>query len=112
MSDFSGSGLPLRRFGGFRTDSSLCHQLSSHQEQVAERKQREQLGTVLGQSPVAGLYVAELALDDAEGVATAVVASIGDISRFASPEKLASYFGLTPRVRQSGGLRGNEDAQT
>jgi len=35
-------------------------------------------------------------------IATAVIASIGDISRFATPEKLASYFGLTPRVRQSG----------
>lgn len=35
-------------------------------------------------------------------VATAVLASIGDIKRFQSPEKLASYFGLTPRVRQSG----------
>ena len=35
-------------------------------------------------------------------VATAVLASIGDISRFATPQKLASYFGLTPRVRQSG----------
>lgn len=35
-------------------------------------------------------------------IATAVMASIGDIGRFASSEKLASYFGLTPRVRQSG----------
>lgn len=35
-------------------------------------------------------------------IATAVIASIGDISRFQTPEKLASYFGLTPRVRQSG----------
>ncbi len=35
-------------------------------------------------------------------VATTVLASIGDISRFQSPEHLASYFGLTPRVRQSG----------
>lgn len=35
-------------------------------------------------------------------VATAVMASIGDISRFRSPEKLVSYFGLAPRVRQSG----------
>lgn len=35
-------------------------------------------------------------------IATAVLASIGDISRFKSPEHLASYFGLTPRVRQSG----------
>jgi transposase len=35
-------------------------------------------------------------------VATAVIAAIGDIGRFERPEKLASYFGLTPRVRQSG----------
>lgn len=35
-------------------------------------------------------------------IATAVIASIGDFSRFQTPEKLASYFGLTPRVRQSG----------
>ncbi|TCS62713.1 transposase [Primorskyibacter sedentarius] len=35
-------------------------------------------------------------------IATAVIASIGEISRFQTPEKLASYFGLTPRVRQSG----------
>jgi len=35
-------------------------------------------------------------------VATAVLASIGDISRFQCPEKLVSYFGLAPRVRQSG----------
>ena len=35
-------------------------------------------------------------------VATMVLASIGDVSRFESPQKLASYFGLTPKVRQSG----------
>lgn len=35
-------------------------------------------------------------------VASTVLASIGDIKRFASPDKLASYFGLTPKIRQSG----------
>ena len=35
-------------------------------------------------------------------ISTSVLASIGDISRFQTPQKLASYFGLTPRVRQSG----------
>ena len=35
-------------------------------------------------------------------IATAIIAAIGDISRFPSPESLASYFGLTPRIRQSG----------
>jgi len=35
-------------------------------------------------------------------VASTVLASIGDISRFETPEKLSCYFGLTPKVRQSG----------
>jgi transposase len=35
-------------------------------------------------------------------VAATVLASIGDVSRFATPQKLSSYFGLTPKVRQSG----------
>src|SRR5215467_4998064 len=35
-------------------------------------------------------------------VAAGLVAAIGDIRRFASPQKLVSYLGLNPRVRQSG----------
>ena len=35
-------------------------------------------------------------------VAAGLVAAIGDIGRFKSPQKLVSYFGLNPRVRQSG----------
>lgn len=35
-------------------------------------------------------------------IATAVIASIGTIDRVQTPEKLARYFGLTPRIRQSG----------
>ena len=35
-------------------------------------------------------------------VAVSLVAAIGDVSRFARPEKLVSYFGLNPSVRQSG----------
>jgi transposase len=35
-------------------------------------------------------------------VAVGVMAAIGDITRFKSPQKLVSYFGLNPRVRQSG----------
>ena len=35
-------------------------------------------------------------------IATGIVAAIGDIRRFSSPQKLVSYFGLNPRVRQSG----------
>jgi len=34
--------------------------------------------------------------------AYAILASIGDINRFECPKELVSYFGLAPRVRQSG----------
>jgi hypothetical protein len=58
--------------------------------------------------------IAESALDDAAikrlltitgvnlAVAAGLMAAIGDIGRFSSPQKLVSYFGLNPRVRQSG----------
>ncbi len=35
-------------------------------------------------------------------VAAGLVAAIGDVGRFPDPEKLVSYVGLNPRVRQSG----------
>src|SRR4029450_11003309 len=35
-------------------------------------------------------------------VAAGLVAAIGDIGRFSSPQKLVSYFGLPPRVPQRG----------
>ena len=35
-------------------------------------------------------------------VAAGLVAAICDVRRFSSPRKLVSYFGLNPRVRQSG----------
>lgn len=35
-------------------------------------------------------------------IAISVLAAIGNIQRFSSPQKLVSYFGLNPRVRQSG----------
>ncbi|MGY4183077.1 hypothetical protein ACVIHH_008368 [Bradyrhizobium sp. USDA 4518] len=43
-------------------------------------------------------------------VAAGIVAEIGDISRFSSPQKLVSYFGLNPRVR--GGLGCGQGART
>ena len=58
--------------------------------------------------------IAESVLDDAAirrlmtitgvnlTVAVGLMAAIGDIARFSSPQKLVSYFGLNPRVRQSG----------
>jgi transposase len=36
-------------------------------------------------------------------VALSIVAAVGDFTRFRTPERLVSYLGLNPRVRQSGG---------
>ena len=36
-------------------------------------------------------------------VALSIVAAVGDFTRFRTPEKLVSYLGLNPRVRQSSG---------
>jgi transposase len=36
-------------------------------------------------------------------VALSILAAVGDFGRFSSPERLVSYLGLDPRVRQSGG---------
>lgn len=35
-------------------------------------------------------------------VASGIIAAVGDTRRFREPQKLVSYFGLNPRVRQSG----------
>jgi len=58
----------LRPFTRFRADSSSCHQLSSHHEQIAEREQREELSPVFGEAVVSRLHMAELAFDDTEGM--------------------------------------------
>ena len=77
-------------------------------------RQIDELDWLNGRLETLDRHLARVALDDLRArklmtvaginsvVATAVLASIGDISRFETPEKLASYFGLTPRVRQSG----------
>jgi hypothetical protein len=44
-------------------------------------------------------------------IAAAILASaVGDISGFARPDKLASYLGLNPKVRQSGEIPPTWDA--
>ena len=57
---------PERQMWQLRTDSSSCQQPSSHQEQVAKRKQREQMRPVLCQTAIPRFHMTELALDDPE----------------------------------------------
>lgn len=85
--------------------------------------ERWAVGSLLRQLDFAGeelrqidAHLARVALDDADilrmmtipgvdmPVAVAIKATVGDFSRFPSPNKLVSYVGLDPRVRQSGGL--------
>ena len=59
-----------RPFGRLWTHSSLqpLQKPAPSHPQIAQRKQRHQVGRVLGQPPVLDLDVAELPLDDPEGV--------------------------------------------
>lgn len=60
---------------------------------------REIALSVMGDSPVRRLMtITSVNLT----VAVGIIAAVGDVTRVKSPQKLVSYFGLNPRVRQSG----------
>ena len=87
--------------------------LPDDERAAAERHVRE-LDRLAEDLAVLEREIAQVAIDDPAvrrlititgvnlTVAAGIVAAIGDISRFKSPQKLVSYFGLNPRVRQSG----------
>ncbi|MFC7539202.1 IS110 family transposase [Siccirubricoccus deserti] len=87
--------------------------LPNEERALLERLVKE-LERVSGQLAELDQVMAAKALDDPQAkrlmtipgvsyvVASTVLASIGDVSRFETPQKLSSYFGLTPKVRQSG----------
>ena len=92
----------------------LCRQLIPGDEAAAIERHLRELDR-LGED-LAGLdrEIAQAAVDDPAVkrlltitgvnliVAAGLVAAIGDVRRFADPQKLVSYVGLNPRVRQSG----------
>ncbi|WP_086924660.1 IS110 family transposase [Variovorax sp. JS1663] len=77
-------------------------------------RHHDELGRLAAELAVIDRDLAQRALDDPNVrrlmtigginaiVAASVLAAIGDITRFASPEKLVSYLGLNPSVHQSG----------
>jgi transposase len=79
--------------------TALLRQLDFHAEEL------RLIDTDLGQAALARPEV--LRLMTVPGVdatvALSIVAAVGDFTRFRTPEKLVAYFGLNPRVRQSGG---------
>ena len=82
-----------------RAVAALLRQLDFHAEEL------RLIDAELGRAGLASAEVKRLMTIpgvDAT-VALSVVAAVGDFSRFPTPEKLVSYLGLNPRVRQSGG---------
>jgi transposase len=83
-------------------------------EQIAVQRHVRELDRLGEDLAVLDRQIAEGSMDDPAArrlltitgvdltVATGLMAAIGSISRFESPQKLVSYFGLNPRVRQSG----------
>jgi transposase len=85
----AGEGDLLRRYVDEleRVSAQLAHLDKTLARQALDDPRAVRLMTIPGVSSV---------------VASTVLASIGDIRRFPTPERLSSYFGLTPRIRQSG----------
>jgi transposase len=81
-----------------RSVDALVRQLDFHGEEL-KVVDTEIAGEAL-QEPVVARLMTVPGVDAI--VAMSIVAAVGDFSRFASPEKLVSYFGLNPKVRQSG----------
>jgi len=92
----------------------LARQPVPDDERLAIERHVRELDRLAEDLAILDRQIAENALDDSAigrlltitgvnlTVATGLMAAIGDITRFKSPEKLVSYFGLNPRVRQSG----------
>jgi transposase len=92
----------------------LARQAVPDDERAAIERHVRELDRLADDLAVLDRQIAESALGDASierlltitgvnlTVAAGLMAAIGDIGRFESPQKLVSYFGLNPRVRQSG----------
>ena len=92
----------------------LMRQPVPDDERVAIERHVRELDRLAEDLTILDREIAESTLDDGAirrlltitgvnlTVAVGLMAAIGDIARFKSPQKLVSYFGLNPRVRQSG----------
>lgn len=81
-----------------RSIDALIRQLDFHGEELAE------VDKDIAVDAVDDLVIARLMTVPGINVTVAmsIVAAVGDFSRFESPDRLVSYLGLNPRVKQSG----------
>jgi transposase len=82
-----------------RLVGALLRQLDFHGDELAE-VDLDLARAALG-DPVVRRLMTVPGIDSV--IAVSILAAVGDFSRFASADKLVRYFGLNPRVRQSGG---------
>jgi transposase len=92
----------------------LARQAVPDDERFAIERHVRELDRLAEDLAILDREIAETTLDDPAirrlltitgvnlAVAAGLMAAIGDIARFKSPQKLVSYFGLNPRVHQSG----------
>jgi hypothetical protein len=94
----------MRGHTRFRANLSSCHQLSPHQQQVAEREQRKELSPVFGAAALAGLHMAKLAFDHPEGMLDSGP-HLGEyaVCAFLKRMQLATLWGLTHDARELAG---------
>lgn len=81
-----------------RSVDGLLRQLDFHGDELREVERDIAIEAI--DDPVIGRLMTVPGIEPT--VAVAVVAAVGDFSRFASPDRMVAYLGLNPRVRQSG----------
>jgi transposase len=81
-----------------RSVTALTRQLDFHGEELAQVDRDIALAAI--DDPVVARLMTVPGIDVT--VAIAILAAVGDFARFDSPDRLVSYLGLNPRVRQSG----------
>jgi transposase len=82
----------------WRSVGALIRQLDFHGDELAELERDIAVEAI--DDPVVARLMTVPGIDVT--VAISIVAAVGDFSRFDSPDRLVSYLGLNPRVRQSG----------
>lgn len=82
----------------WRSVEALLRQLAFHGEELTQVDRDIALEAI--DDPIVARLMTVPGIDVT--VAVAILAAVGDFGRFDSPDRLVSYLGLNPRVRQSG----------
>jgi transposase len=86
-----------------RSVEALLRQLDFHGDEVAEVERDIAIEAI--DDPVVARLMTVPGIDVC--VAMSIIAAVGDFARFGDPNRLVSYLGLHPKVRQSGGAPAN-----